>query len=48
MTQIQDSNLPVPVTALKYNKSNQQLAVRRAEAGAAADYVVHLNLNHVN
>ena len=46
MTQIQDSNLPVPVTALKCNKSNQQLAIRRAEAGA--DYIVHLNLGRVN
>lgn len=46
MTQNQSTNLPVPVTALKRNKSNQQLAIRRAEAGTA-DYVVHLNLDQV-
>ena len=46
MTQSQSTNLPVPVTALKRNKSNQQLAIRRAEAGTA-DYVVHLNLDQV-
>lgn len=46
MTESQNTNLPVPVTALKRNKSNQQLAIRRAEAGTA-DYVVHLNLDQV-
>jgi len=46
MTQRQSTNLPVPVTALKRNKSNQQLAIRQAEAGTV-DYVVHLNLDQV-
>ena len=46
MTQSQSTNLPVPIRALKRNKSNQQLAIRRAEAGTA-DYVVHLNLDQV-
>jgi len=46
MSQIEDSKLPVPVTALKRNKSSQQLAIRRGEAGSA-DYVVHLNLDQV-
>ena len=46
MTQSQSTNLPVPVTALKRNKSNQELAIRRSGAGAA-DYVVHLNLDQV-
>jgi len=32
MAQSQSTNLPVLVTALKRNKSNQQLAIRRAEA----------------
>ena len=46
MTQSQGTNLPVPVTALKRNKSNQQLAIRRSEVGSA-DYVAHLNLDQV-
>ncbi len=46
MTQSQSTNLSVPVTALIRNKSNQQLAIRRGEAGSA-DYVVHLNLDQV-
>ncbi|MFC2018698.1 tyrosine-type recombinase/integrase [Chloroflexota bacterium] len=46
MNQSQGTNLPVPVTALKRNKSSQQLAIRRGEAGSA-DYVVHLNLDQV-
>ena len=46
MTQSQGANLPVPVTALKRNRSSQELAIRRSEAGTA-DYVVHLNLNQV-
>ena len=47
MTQSQSTNLPVSVTALKRNKSNHQLAIRQTEAGAV-DYVVHLNLDHMN
>ena len=46
MAQSRNTNLPVPVTAPKRNKSSQQLAIRRAEAGAA-DYIVHLNLDQV-
>ena len=46
MAQSQGNNLPVPVTALKLNKSSQQLAIRRSEAGSA-DFVVHLNLDQV-
>ncbi|MFC1945468.1 tyrosine-type recombinase/integrase [Chloroflexota bacterium] len=46
MAQIQGDNLLVPVTALKLNKSSQQLAIRRSEAGSA-DYVAHLNLDQV-
>jgi len=46
MIQSQSNNLPVPVTTLKRNKSSQQLAIRRGEAGSA-DYVVHLNLDQV-
>lgn len=46
MTQIQDSSLPTPISPVKRNKSNQQLAIRRAEVGAA-DYVVHLSIDQV-
>ena len=46
MAQSQGTNLPVPVTTPKRNKSSQQLAIRRGEAGSA-DYVVHLNLDQV-
>jgi len=46
MTQSQGTNLPVPVTALKRNKTHQVAAIRRNEAGSA-DYVVHLNLDQV-
>ncbi len=46
MSQSQSTNLSVPVTALKRNKSNQQLAIRRSEAGAADD-IVHLNIDQV-
>ncbi|MFC2042137.1 tyrosine-type recombinase/integrase [Chloroflexota bacterium] len=46
MTQSQNIHLPVPATALKLNKTDKVLAIRRAEAGAA-DYVVHLTLNEI-
>ena len=46
MAENETSMVPVPVGGGKRNKSNQQLAIRRAEAGAA-DYIVHLNLDQV-
>lgn len=46
MMQIQDSNLPVPISPAKCNKTSPQLAIGRAGA-EAADYVVHLSLDHV-
>jgi len=46
MSQIGDSKLPVPISPQKRNKSNQQLAIRRAEA-VSADYVVHLSIDQV-
>ncbi len=38
--------IPASKVASLRNKSSQELAIRRAEAGAA-DYVVHLNLDQV-
>ena len=38
--------IPVPKAASLRNKTSQQLAIRRAEAGVA-DHVVHLNLHEV-
>lgn len=46
MMQIQDSNLPVPISPAKCNKTSPQLAIGQAGA-EAADYVVHLSLDHV-
>ena len=46
MTQSQSTNLPVPVTALKRNKSNKVLAIRQSEA-LSGSYVAHLDIGQV-